>query len=57
MCDPPLYKNGMDWYLKNTTERVIGISYAQIRNLESSKIEFVAPEDSVSHIFYLGQNA
>ena len=47
MCDPPLYKNGMDWYLKNTTERVIGISYAQIRNLESSKIGFVAPEDSV----------
>lgn len=47
MCDPPLYKNGMDWYLKNTTERVIGISYAQIRNLKSSKIEFVAPEDSV----------
>lgn len=47
MCDPPLYKNGMDWYLKNTTERVIGISYAQIRNLESSKIELVAPEDSV----------
>ena len=39
MCDPPLYKNGMDWYLKNTTERVIGISYAQIWNLESSKHE------------------
>ncbi len=47
MCDPPLYKNGMDWYLKNTTERVIGISYAQIWNLESSEIEVVAPEDSV----------
>ena len=47
MCDPTLYENGRDWYLKNTTERVIGISYAQIWNLESSEIEVVAPGDSV----------
>lgn len=47
MCDPTLYENGRDWYLKNTTERTIGISYAQIWNLESSEIEVVAPGDSV----------
>lgn len=33
------YTNGNDWYLKNSTEQTIGISYVQTWNLESSKHE------------------
>ena len=40
MCEPSAhYRNGNDWYLKNSTEQTIGISYVQTWNLKSSKHE------------------
>lgn len=48
MCEPSAhYRNGNDWYLKNSTEQTIGISYVQTWNLKSSEIEVVTPGDSV----------